>query len=116
MLLRSTILEEVDALMTLAEICMYLTRMAREWVHSPFYIYLSIHPRQSHILSCTAIVMSATFELNCWVLGDKASHVFPVKISATETIGALKDMIKDKNKNTFQDISASALVLWRVSS
>jgi len=57
----------------------------------------------------------ATLDLNCWVLGDSRTCVFPIKISKSETVGALKDAIKDKNKPIFDHIPANALVLWKVS-
>ena len=52
-------------------------------------------------------------ELNCYVLGDEAQNVFPVKISKRENVGTLKDKIKDKNPD-FGNIPARSLVLWKV--
>ncbi|KAF8326121.1 uncharacterized protein EI90DRAFT_2820492, partial [Cantharellus anzutake] len=53
--------------------------------------------------------------LNCWVLGDDASRVFPVEISNAKPVGALKEAIKDKKKVTLQHVDADALTLWNVS-
>jgi hypothetical protein len=52
--------------------------------------------------------------LNCWVIGDKANRVFPVKIAETESVGTLKDAIKEK----IPDLPvgpARTLELWDVS-
>jgi len=54
--------------------------------------------------------------LLCWVRGEDHNSVFPVKISWTETIGALKEVIKEKMKPDFSDISTSALKLWKAST
>ncbi|KAF8325637.1 uncharacterized protein EI90DRAFT_2109534 [Cantharellus anzutake] len=40
--------------------------------------------------------MSHTLNLNYWVLGDDANRVFPVEISNTKSVGALKKAIKEK--------------------
>jgi len=53
--------------------------------------------------------------LNCLVLGDDASHIFPIEIAEYKTVGALKDDIKDKKKHAFQHVDADTLVLWKVS-
>jgi Crinkler effector protein N-terminal domain len=49
------------------------------------------------------------------VLGEDHSHIFPVEISASKNVGALKDVIKEKKKHTFEHVDADALVLWSVS-
>ena len=49
------------------------------------------------------------------VLGDDPRHVFPVKVATIESVGALREAIKDKKKNVFQHVDADALVLWKVS-
>lgn len=61
--------------------------------------------------------MSDTLELNCWVLSDDDDprRIFPVKIAKNETIGTLKEVIKDKNKHAFEHIDAYSLDLWQVS-
>ena len=53
--------------------------------------------------------------LNCLVLGDQRSHIFPVEISATKSVGMLKDLIKEKKHPHFQYFSADNLVLWKIS-
>jgi hypothetical protein len=58
--------------------------------------------------------MSGNLELNCWVLGDDYNRTFPVKIANNETVGALKDAIKDKVKREFLDVDAKSLDLWKV--
>jgi len=54
-------------------------------------------------------------ELNCWVLGDLPDRIFPVKIAANESVGSLKDAIKEKEKPAFDHVPAKTLILWRVS-
>src|SRR4051812_16630066 len=59
--------------------------------------------------------MSTTFTLFCHVNGDPPDSVFPVKIDKKESVGILKDAIKEKKSNAFQGIDADQLTLWRVS-
>ena len=59
--------------------------------------------------------MPSTFDLNCLVLGDDPSCLFPVKIAASESVGILRDAIKDRNKHAFEHVDAKTLVLWKVS-
>ena len=59
--------------------------------------------------------MSTVVNLNCWVQGDDIDRIFPVEIAPTKTVGALKDVIKEKKKHAFRDIDADILVLWEVS-
>ncbi|KAG5651228.1 hypothetical protein H0H81_009377 [Sphagnurus paluster] len=51
----------------------------------------------------------------CYVRGDAFNDIFEVKITAEETVGDLKKVIKDKKKRAFDDIDAGSLVLWKVS-
>jgi Crinkler effector protein N-terminal domain len=56
-------------------------------------------------------------DLNCLVVEDdiSAARVFPVKIARSETVGGLKDAIKDKKKHAFDGVDADRLDLWKVS-
>ena len=58
--------------------------------------------------------MPDTLELICWVLDDPFDRTFPVEIPNTKTVGALKDVIKDKKKPVFDGFPADALDLWMV--
>lgn len=58
---------------------------------------------------------SEPLHLNCIVLGDDPSHIFPINIAQTRTVGDLKDMIKDKKKRYFDHVDADSLKLWKVS-
>jgi hypothetical protein len=49
------------------------------------------------------------------VFGQDPSHIFPIKIVSTETVGALRDAIKEKKKPAFDQVPADELVLWHVS-
>ena len=53
--------------------------------------------------------------LNCWVRDQEFRRVFPVKISPTQTIGVLKNNIKNNKPLDFYDIEADALSLYKVS-
>ena len=61
------------------------------------------------------IPMSSTLNLNCLVLGDDASRVFPVEIANSKTVGDLRKLIKEEKSHTFQHVDADTLVLWKVS-
>ena len=53
--------------------------------------------------------MSLPLELNCLVLGNDSSLVFPVEIAGTESVGTLRESIKDKKKSAFDDVPAHTL-------
>ncbi|KAG0220672.1 hypothetical protein BGW42_000215, partial [Actinomortierella wolfii] len=59
----------------------------------------------------------ATNPLNlfCLVDGESTSSAFPVSVSTTTTIGELKELIKVKKANDFEDVDADKLTLWRVN-
>jgi hypothetical protein len=54
-------------------------------------------------------------ELSCLIRGANANHIFPVKIASTESVGTLKEAIKDKKKVALQHIDADTLTLWKLS-
>lgn len=49
------------------------------------------------------------------MLSDQRNCIFQVKIAKTESVGSLKEAIKEKKYPTFQHIGACALYLWKVS-
>ncbi|KIJ13061.1 hypothetical protein PAXINDRAFT_100881 [Paxillus involutus ATCC 200175] len=57
--------------------------------------------------------LEATITLNCLVLGEDIRNVFPVEINETETVGALKELIKSERAIAFRDVDAYTLVLWK---
>jgi hypothetical protein len=59
--------------------------------------------------------MPLALELNCLVLGDDPSHIFPIDIVGTKKVGALKELIKDKKKPVFDHVPADALQLFKDS-
>ena len=61
------------------------------------------------------VAVDHTLALNCLVLGDDHSHLFPVKIEATESVSALKEEIWRKKTPEFSHVAADKLVLWKVS-
>jgi hypothetical protein len=54
-------------------------------------------------------------ELNCFIQGNDPSHIFPVKIARTESVGTLKKAIKEEKKPELDHVTASSLKLWKVS-
>ena len=56
--------------------------------------------------------MSLALDLNCIVFGDDSSHIFPVKIMNTESVGTLKNAIKEKKKPIFDYVSTDALDIF----
>lgn len=53
--------------------------------------------------------------LNCLVLGDDTSQIFPITIPPEETVGTLKKLIKEEKQHAFDGIDADRLKLWHVS-
>ncbi|KAF8318072.1 uncharacterized protein EI90DRAFT_3133569 [Cantharellus anzutake] len=54
-------------------------------------------------------------ELYCLICGDGANHIFLVKIASTESVGTLKEIIREKNKFALEHMDAKTLTLWKVS-
>ena len=54
-------------------------------------------------------------EINCLVLGEPRTHIFPVAIAPTKTVGALKKAIKIEKMPAFDHVPADTLILWKVS-
>ena len=52
--------------------------------------------------------------VHCWIYGDDTYTTFPVEISSTETVGLLKDIIKDKNSVSFSSVDALQLRLYSI--
>ena len=59
--------------------------------------------------------MATPLKLNCWVLGEDSTRIFPVKVDRDENVGALKKAIKEEKKPTFDHITADSLDVWSVS-
>ncbi|KAF9235049.1 hypothetical protein BU15DRAFT_21041, partial [Melanogaster broomeanus] len=58
---------------------------------------------------------SSYITLYCWVRGQSTNRIFPVEISSTKTVAALKEAIKNKVPVVCRDIPAFALALYKVS-
>ena len=56
---------------------------------------------------------SDNIKLWCWVLGDKPAQVFSVSIERGASIEYLRETIQ-RQKSSFEDITASALDLYKV--
>jgi hypothetical protein len=59
--------------------------------------------------------MATPLRLNCWVLGEESTRIFPVEIDCDENVGALKKAIKEEKKQAFDHIDADSLDVWNVS-
>ena len=55
------------------------------------------------------------FKLNCWVLGEDSTLIFPVEIDGDKNVGDLKKAIKEEMKPAFDYITANSLEIWNVS-
>ena len=53
--------------------------------------------------------------LNCWVLGEDSTRIFPVEIHPNKNVGGLKKAIKEEKKPAFDNITADSLEVWNVS-
>jgi hypothetical protein len=73
-------------------------------VQPPPVIQTSLHSEPLQLL-----------ELNCLIIGDSCNNIFTVKIAKTESISALKEVIKEKKKNAFEHVDADTLIVWQVS-
>jgi hypothetical protein len=53
--------------------------------------------------------------LNCWILGEDSTRIFPVEIDRDKNVGGLREAIKEKKKRAFDHIDADSLDVWNVS-
>src|SRR5258705_103139 len=59
--------------------------------------------------------MATSVRLNCWVLGDDSTRIFPVEIDLDKDVFDLKEAIKVKMKPAFNHITPNSLDVWNVS-
>ena len=59
--------------------------------------------------------MDTRLKLNCWVLGEDSTRIFPVEIDPGKNVGDLKTAIKEEKKPAFDHITADSLEVWNVS-
>ena len=59
--------------------------------------------------------MATPLRLNCWVLGEDSTRIFPVEVDRDENVGGLKKAIKEEKKQAFDHIDADSLDVWNVS-
>ncbi len=59
--------------------------------------------------------MATPLRLNCWVLGEDSTRIFPVEVDRDENVGGLKEAIKEKNPRALDRVDAKDLELWNVS-
>ena len=59
--------------------------------------------------------MATPLKLNCWVLGEDSTRIFPVEIDRDKNVGDLKEAIKEKKFPAFDHITADSLDVWNVS-
>ena len=66
-------------------------------------------------LSHSFRLFMSTFDLNCWILNEDYTSVFPIEIGCTKTVGNLKNAIKQDQRVAFQHVDPRNLDLWIVS-
>ena len=59
--------------------------------------------------------MDTPLILNCWVLGEDSTSIFPVEIDRGKNVGSLKKAIREEKKPAFDHITANSLNVWNVS-
>ncbi|KAI5982877.1 hypothetical protein EDD15DRAFT_2377107 [Pisolithus albus] len=57
----------------------------------------------------------STLDLNCFILGDDPSKIFYVEILNTESVTALKTLIKKKLSPKLNHVAITDLTVWKVS-
>ncbi|KAF8914829.1 hypothetical protein BGZ58_005651, partial [Dissophora ornata] len=60
-------------------------------------------------------VTDKPFTLFCLVDGEATSNAFSVKISSSDSVDDLRELIKSKKPVDFEHVDANNLTLWRVS-
>lgn len=59
--------------------------------------------------------MATPLKLNCWVLDEDSTRIFPVEVDRNENVGVLKKAIKEEMKPAFDHITTNSLEIWNVS-
>ena len=54
--------------------------------------------------------------LNCWVVGEHYSSIFPIKIENTQNVMEFRERVKEKKAIAFGRVDANNIDLWRVSA
>ena len=52
--------------------------------------------------------MSHPLELNCLVLGEDPSCIFPIEVDGSKTVGMLKELIRDRKRAVFDHATAGS--------
>jgi hypothetical protein len=60
-------------------------------------------------------MMATPLSINCWVLGEESTCIFPVEIDGDKNVGDLKKAIKEEKKVALDRIDANTLEIWNVS-
>jgi hypothetical protein len=60
-------------------------------------------------------MMAETITFVCLVHGELSERAFSIKVSKTELVAELKELIKAKKQHAFAEVDADQLTLWRVS-
>jgi len=53
--------------------------------------------------------MATPLRLNCWVLGEDSTRIFPVEVDRNENVGVLKEAIKEKNPHALNLVDAKGM-------
>jgi hypothetical protein len=87
-------------------------------IPAPFPIPSSVlraSPTRTHIMASELSAQRAELDLNCLVHGNDSSRVFTISIAESKNVSALQQAIMEANKNTFADVDAHALEIYKVS-
>ncbi|EGN98654.1 hypothetical protein SERLA73DRAFT_181211 [Serpula lacrymans var. lacrymans S7.3] len=57
---------------------------------------------------------SSYLTITCWIYGSDVESIFNVKISSSETVSNLRDVIKNVNTNKLRNVDASDLDLYSI--
>ncbi|EGO24258.1 hypothetical protein SERLADRAFT_467257 [Serpula lacrymans var. lacrymans S7.9] len=57
---------------------------------------------------------SSYWTITCWIYGSDVESIFNVKISSSETVSNLRDVIKNVNTNKLRNVDASDLDLYSI--
>jgi hypothetical protein len=65
--------------------------------------------------SCSQYHMQSNYKLNCLVSGCDLSNIFQINIAPTESVSALRELIKEKKKPEFDKVDADYLKLCKAN-
>ena len=73
-----------------------------------------VYDKETHLCTAQFSLTVPDIMLNCWLHGEAIHKIFPVDVSRTKTLGALKQAIKAERSGIFGSIDAANLRLYHV--